>query len=78
METMSLEAIHTFCHRREKETIYIIFTRMIWKMLSHKLEGPSEPYFQTVVFLTVKDLLQFTNSNILSCSFPDDIFSVVA
>lgn len=78
METMSLEAIHTFCQTRGKETTYIIFTSRIWKMLSHKLEGPSKPYFQTLVFLTVKDILQFTNSNILSWSFPYKIFSVIA
>jgi len=44
---------------------------MIWKAFSHKLEGPSEPYFRTLVYLTVKNILQFTNTNILSWSFWD-------
>lgn len=78
METMSVEAIHTFCQRGRKETIYIIFTRMIWKTFSQKLEGPSKPCFQTLVFFTVKDILQFPDSSILSWLFPHEIFSVVA
>lgn len=68
METMSLEAIHTFCQRVGKEKVSIIFTKMICKVLSHELEWSSEPYFQTLMLLTVKDILKFNskNSNILT------------
>lgn len=71
METMSLEAIHTFCERGVKEKVYIIFTRMICKVLSHELECPSKTYFQTLMLLTVKDILKFNskNSNHLQLKF---------
>lgn len=80
METMSLEAIHTFCQRGGEEKVYIIFTRMICKVLSHELEGSSEPYFQTVMLLTVKYILKFNskNSNIVTQSFTAEIFTAVA
>lgn len=47
-------------------------------MLSHKLKRPSKSYFQTLVFLTMKNILQFTNTNIPDPPFSDEIFSAVA
>lgn len=53
---------------------------MICKVLSHELEGSLEPYFQTVMLLTVKYILKFNskNSNIVTQSFTAEIFTAVA